>query len=87
MKTPNAFGLYDMTGNAYEWVSDQFNGLGYGAGPNVDPGSTLGDGGDVCRRGGGFNLWPSSMTNSYRLQAPPWQRGPSLGFRLVRSLP
>ena len=35
--TPNAWGLFDMLGNQFEWVHDRFNGLGYGAGPLIDP--------------------------------------------------
>jgi len=36
-REPNAFGLYDMSGNAYEWVNDRFGPLGYGDGPFTDP--------------------------------------------------
>jgi formylglycine-generating enzyme required for sulfatase activity len=37
LKRPNGWGLYDVSGNAYEWTSDLFNPLGYGEGPLTDP--------------------------------------------------
>jgi formylglycine-generating enzyme len=36
-REPNGFGLYDMLGNAYEWVNDRLGPLGYGEGPFIDP--------------------------------------------------
>lgn len=36
-KEPNAFGMYDVSGNAFEWANDRYQPEGYGAGPLVDP--------------------------------------------------
>lgn len=36
-KRANDFGLFDMSGNAYEWVNDLFTPEGYGASPATDP--------------------------------------------------
>lgn len=36
-KEPNGFGLYDVAGNAFEWVNDRYHPSGYGAGPFTDP--------------------------------------------------
>jgi formylglycine-generating enzyme required for sulfatase activity len=84
-KQPNAFGLYDIAGNAEEWVSDHFSGLGYGKGPVVDPGPSLSNATQVVVRGGLFNVWASVCRSANRLAVPPASRGPGLGFRLVRT--
>jgi formylglycine-generating enzyme required for sulfatase activity len=36
-KQPNGFGLYDVSGNAFEWANDRYHPAGYGAGPLTDP--------------------------------------------------
>jgi sulfatase modifying factor 1 len=36
-KEPNGFGLYDVSGNAFEWVNDRYHPSGYGEGPLTDP--------------------------------------------------
>lgn len=53
-KEPNAFGLYDMSGNAYEWVNDRFTPDGYGKGPLTDPVQGVSDLSDLTPRKGVF---------------------------------
>ena len=80
-KIKNAFGLYDMSGNALEWVFDWYG--SYQSGPLVDPTGASG-GSDRVRRGGSWNglakycRSAARITNSYRSS--------NLGFRLARSL-
>ena len=83
---PNAWGLYDMLGNAEEWVNDVFTGLGYEADAAVDPGGTLGDGEARVTRGGPFVI-PSEGCRAASRATLSWAvRGAGLGFRLVRTL-
>jgi len=84
-KQPNDFGLYDMAGNAEEWVNDAFTGLGYGKGPVIDPGKTLTNATQIAVRGGLFNVWASVCRSANRLAVPVTTRGPGLGFRLART--
>jgi formylglycine-generating enzyme required for sulfatase activity len=49
-KRPNAWGLYDMYGNAWEWCTDRYDADYYGVSPKVDPPGA--DAGSRAMRGG-----------------------------------
>ncbi len=86
-KAANAWGLFDTSGNAEEWVHDRFNGLGYGAGPLTDPHGTLEiDGTELARttRGGDYVSTSPALTSSSRGMLVPETVWP--GFRLARTL-
>ena len=88
-KAKNAWGLFDMLGNAYEWTNDLMKGLGYGTGPLEDPWGKVElkdpiEG--IVLRGGG-TIAPATrcrVAAHFELSRP--SRGPGGGFRLVRSL-
>jgi formylglycine-generating enzyme required for sulfatase activity len=84
-KEPNAFGLYDVAGNAEEWVSDPYTAEGYGAGPLSDPGATLDTAGPRVTRGGAFFLWSEAAKSSRRSSSGP-EPGVAKGLRLARTL-
>jgi len=82
-KRPNAWGLYDMHGNVWEWC------LNWGttsAETGTDP-----DGADSGSkrvfRGGSVYDSASYCRSAFRYQDPPGSRFFSLGFRLFRTLP
>lgn len=85
LKEPNAWGLYDMAGNAYEWVFDRYGPTGYGRGPLVDP-TGVGDGKYRVLRGG--CAWTSLVgyRSAARFYALPASRVPLFGLRLARTL-
>ncbi len=87
-KSPNAWGLYDMHGNVWEWCQDWFGGRYYATSPVDDPPGASGGSFRVCR-GGGWSYVAAYGRASFRYGYDPGYRGGHLGFRLVRivSLP
>lgn len=82
---PNAFGLYDMQGNVYEWVQDCWNNSYEGA--PVDGGAwTGGDCGLRVVRGGAWAYGPWILRSASRHGLPRWGSEPYLGFRLIQDL-
>jgi formylglycine-generating enzyme required for sulfatase activity len=79
---PNAWGLFDMHGNAWEWTADDF--CDY-TGDAVDPTATC-DAPLKAIRGGSWRFNADSARCALRYTHRPEDRGDSLGFRLVREI-
>jgi formylglycine-generating enzyme required for sulfatase activity len=82
-KQPNAWGLYDMHGNVFEWCEDRHH-VSYNRAP-VD-GSAWLNGGDEDRvlRGGSWSAVDSDLRSASRPKLAPGTRAFSgLGFRVV----
>ena len=80
---PNAWGLYDMHGNVWEWVQDWYG--AYAAGSVTDPQGPLTGSGRV-HRGGAWGTAARSCRVSVRDNTAPRSRLASLGFRLLRTV-
>jgi formylglycine-generating enzyme required for sulfatase activity len=81
----NAFGLYDMHGNVWEWVQDCYKASYEGAPAD---GSPVAAGPCQLRvlRGGAWNYYPRLLRSAYRYATPPDVRLNNFGFRVARSL-
>ncbi|MEO1610442.1 MAG: formylglycine-generating enzyme family protein [Pseudomonadota bacterium] len=82
-KKPNAFGLYDMYGNVWEWVNSWHG--SYESMPQADPQEP-----DTVRIraliGGSWNAGAWSLRSADRRYDTPYYCSDDLGFRLARTL-
>ena len=79
-KLPNELGIYDMSGNVFEWTWDWA--ANYPSGPLTD---ATGPSSGTARvlRGGSWSFVASSCTVAYRISDNPRDRFSSVGFRVV----
>jgi formylglycine-generating enzyme required for sulfatase activity len=79
-KKPNAWGLYDMTGNLWQWCRDW-----YGAYPGGNPIDPIGPaaGSDRVNRGGSFGSSARDERSANRAKNPPAEASAYRGFRLA----
>ena len=82
-KSPNELGIYDMSGNVYEWCADWFDENFYDISYQTNPtGPSLGS--RHVRRGGSWSGYAQSCRVAYRGNSSPGYRGNSfVGFRLA----
>ena len=82
---PNGFGLYDMTGNVVEWVSDYYDKNYYKNSPNKNP-SGPEDGKFKVIRGGGWHSGPYCTRVCFRNALRAGWRDIAVGFRCARDV-
>jgi len=83
-KPANAWGLYDMHGNVYEWCWGWYDSSYYSSSPTNDPiGASSGTNRVV--RGGSWYHSAENMRSAYRGSNLPSLRSSVIGFRLIRT--
>jgi len=80
---PNAYGLYDMIGNVWEWVSDWHSADYYGRGDARDPRGPETGSMRLVRGGSWVTDDVSMLRCAYRHKVPPDTYAYSIGFRIV----
>ena len=81
---PNPIGLYDMAGNAWEWMDNVYQSDSPETFARV--GADDKPSGDLSLRGGSWINRPVHASCSYRFRVRPGSLGAVVGFRVVLSL-
>jgi formylglycine-generating enzyme required for sulfatase activity len=83
---PNPWGLYQVHGNAFEWVEDCWND-NYQSAPSDDAANLSGNCSRHVRRGGAWNFFAATLRSAYRDSRPAFTRAANTGLRVARTLP
>ena len=82
LKTANALGIFDMSGNVWEWCYDWYDSISTG---NVTDPTGSASGSDRVGRGGSWGSYADVCSVCDRSGITPGSRFSNLGFRVVRS--
>ena len=83
-KQSNELGIYDMSGNVWEWCEDKYGGSYYRRSPQINPTGAV-SGRDHVFRGGSWYCSSSGCRSTYRCYGDPCNIDGASGLRLALS--
>jgi sulfatase modifying factor 1 len=80
------YGVQDLAGNLYEWVSDWYDDAFYAASPLRNPRGPVA-GSTKVQRGGSYINSPYRLRSAFRTKGDPTEHDPHVGFRCAQDAP
>ena len=85
-KGTSPYGVHDLAGNLYEWVSDWYDDASYTTQATINPHGPL-EGTAKVQRGGSYINSPYRLRASFRTKGDPTEHDPHVGFRCAQDVP
>ena len=85
-KGQSPYGVHDLAGNLYEWVTDRYDEEFYTTNPPRNPRGP-GEGTTKVQRGGSYTNSPYRLRSSFRTKGDPTEHDPHVGFRCAQDAP
>ena len=85
-KGQSPYGVQDLAGNLYEWVTDWYDDAFYTSHPISNPRGPV-EGTAKVQRGGSYTNTPYRLRASFRTKDDPTEHDPHVGFRCAQDAP
>jgi len=85
-KGKSPYGVHDLAGNLYEWVTDWYDEEFYTKNPTINPRGPV-EGTAKVQRGGSYINNPYRLRSSFRTKGDPTEHDPNVGFRCAQDAP